>query len=49
MDAVKQKLSRIKVQYGMGELSSESYRTLTQQYELEMAAIERKVLDQQGH
>lgn len=48
LDAVNHKLSRIKVQYGMGELSSESYKTLTQQYEQEKAVIERKVIEQQG-
>lgn len=48
LDLVNQKMGRLKVQFGMGELSSESYKTLMAQYESEKAAVERRILESQG-
>lgn len=48
LDLVNQKMGRLKVQFGMGELSNESYKTLMGQYEVEKAAVERRILESQG-
>lgn len=45
LEGVNQKMGRLKVQFGIGELSSASYQTLMAQLEAEKAAIERKILE----
>ena len=45
LDAVNQKIGRLKVQYGMGEISNESYKRMMVTYESEKAQIEQQILE----
>jgi heme/copper-type cytochrome/quinol oxidase subunit 2 len=46
LDKVNQKIGRAKVQYGVGELSADSYKLLIADYEKEKAEIQRRILAQ---
>ena len=48
LDEVNRKMGQAKVQYGMGELSNESYKLLMGQYEKEKGAIEAQIIQQRG-
>lgn len=45
LDAVNQKIGRLKVQYGIGELSGETYKALIIEYEKERAAVELRIIE----
>ncbi|MBI2078515.1 MAG: hypothetical protein HYT80_09140 [Euryarchaeota archaeon] len=48
LDEVNRKIGQAKVQYGMGQLSNESYKLLMAQYEKERGAIEAQIVQQRG-
>jgi hypothetical protein len=48
LEGINQRLGRLKVQYGMGELSNESYKTITTQLEQEKADIELRLYQGKG-
>lgn len=48
LDDINRKIGQAKVQYGMGQLSNESYKLLTSQYEKEKGAIEAEIIRQRG-
>lgn len=41
IEGVRQQLARLKVQYGLGEISNESYRRLSAELEAKLAELER--------
>lgn len=45
LDAINQKIGRLKVQYGIGELSGETYKVLIVEYDKERAAIELRIIE----
>lgn len=48
LEAINQKISRIKVKFGMGEVSNESFKRLMAEYEQERAGIEKQIYDAEG-
>ncbi|HLE47031.1 MAG TPA: hypothetical protein VI818_01945 [Candidatus Thermoplasmatota archaeon] len=48
LDDVNRKIGQAKVQFGMGQLSNESYKILMAQYERERGVIEAQIVAQRG-
>jgi hypothetical protein len=45
LEGTRQQLARLKVQYGLGELSAESYRRLSEELEAKLAQLERAEME----
>lgn len=46
LEAVNQQIGKIKVQYGIGELSNEAYKLMMADYEKKKSKIEKKIIEQ---